>query len=120
MWDGSPLYLAVSEDKVSERDYLPRPETLGGCLLMSDAGYPSLEYFAERDKHRAAFLMRAGKQFNPRIVKAMSGNGKTLPKLEGLKVQDLRRRLSRAQVLDPDVAWDSDQCRMIIFWHKEE
>lgn len=116
----SPLYLAISEDKASERDYLPRPDTLCGCLLMADAGYPRLDYFAEMDKHRASFLMRAGKQFNPRIAKATTGNGKALPKLEGLKVQEVRRRLSRAKMLDLDMVWDCYQCRMIIFWHKEE
>ncbi|MCF1437987.1 MAG: IS4 family transposase, partial [Shewanella sp.] len=57
--DDQPLKLGLSADTASERDYLPQSETMKNKLLLADAGYVSLEYMAEVERHGGYFLMRS-------------------------------------------------------------
>ncbi|MCF1457729.1 MAG: IS4 family transposase, partial [Shewanella sp.] len=119
--DDQPLKLGLSADTASERDYLPQSETMKNKLLLADAGYVSLEYMAEVERHGGYFLMRSTKQINPTIARALNSKEQEIKSLVGLKLKALaHRRGGRAPVLDLDVTWQHYQCRMVLFWHQEE
>jgi hypothetical protein len=119
--DEQPHKLEISADTASERTYLPLPAELSNHLLLADAGYVSLKYMAELQRHGGFYVMRATKHLNPEIVRAFNAKNKEMPKLVGMKLKDLqKRRGGRARALDLDVRWQSHQCRMVLVWHKEE
>lgn len=116
-----PLKLEISADTASERAHLPTPSELTHQLLLADAGYVSLAFMEEVHNNGGFYVMRATKQLNPEITKALNGKGDEVKKLAGMKLKDLqKRRGCRTHVLDLDVHWSKHQCRMVLFWHKEE
>jgi hypothetical protein len=117
--DAQPIKLEISADTASERDYLPEAERMTQKLLLADAGYVGLKYMADIERNNGFYLMRATKQINPWITRALHAKGKEVKALAGLKLKDLKqRRGARTQVLD--VQWQRHECRMILFWHKKE
>jgi hypothetical protein len=119
--DAQPIKLGISADTASERDYLPKAEQMTHKLLLADAGYIGLKYMADIERNNGFYLMRATKQINPTITRALHSKGKEVKALAGLKLKDLKqRRGARTQVLDLDVQWQRHDCRMVLFWHKKE
>lgn len=120
LFDQQPLTMAVSADTTSEQHYLPAAETLQGKLLLADAGYLNIGYFASITENRGSFLVRGKDNLNPQITGAWNGQGKPLKRLPGLNLKDLTRRKCRSEVTDIDVKWKNYACRIIRRWFAEE
>jgi hypothetical protein len=48
----------IAPDKEAERQFLPKPSTLNGKLLLADRGYPGVTYFKAIDEHGGSFIVR--------------------------------------------------------------
>jgi len=117
--DAQPIKLGISADTASDRDYLPKAEQMTHKRLLADAGYVGLKYMADIERNNGFYLIRATKQINLRITRALHSKGKEVKALAGLKLQELKqRREARTQVLDLDVQWQRHECSMILFWQK--
>jgi len=64
----APEVTYMTPDKDSERDYLPEPATLAGCLLLADRGYPSWPYVAKVRDADGAYIMRLKGGLKPDVV----------------------------------------------------
>jgi hypothetical protein len=67
----------IAADSEEERQFLPKPSTLAGQLLLADRGYPSTKYFDEVDKHGGSFIVRLTRSHAPWVYAAWLG-GKRL------------------------------------------
>ena len=92
--------MQVSADTASERQFLPEPERLNNSLLLADAGYIDMAYFAKVNEADGFYLVRGSKSLNPKIIRAWRGDEREVPKLAGLSLKDAGRRHCRAEVLD--------------------
>ena len=54
----SPVCMQVSADTASERQFLPEPERLNNSLLLADAGYIDMAYFAKLNEAGGFYLVR--------------------------------------------------------------
>jgi len=68
----------IAADSEEERQFLPKPSTLAGQLLLADRGYPSTKYFDEVGKHGGNFIVRLTRSHDPWVYAAWLG-GKRLP-----------------------------------------
>jgi hypothetical protein len=55
----------VAPDCDAERQFLPDPATLTGCLLLADRGYPSVPYFEAVQAAGGAFIVRLTSSYAP-------------------------------------------------------
>ncbi len=115
-----PLRLEITADTQTERTFLPEAATLAGSLLLADAGYISAKYMSEVASYGGCYLMRYSKGLNPTITQAYNATGKQVKSLLGLRFKALRRRTSRSDLLDLDVTWEGNDCRMVCYWHARE
>ncbi|MCE9685672.1 IS4 family transposase [Shewanella sp. AS16] len=116
-----PVSLTLTPDRSSERAHLPKAETLTDTLLLADAGYMDLNYFAALARHGGYFLMRGAKHLNPSVIRAIDNKGKVIEKMANKPLKEVLKSSGRKRVLvDLDVAWKQYQCRMVAIWHKEE
>ena len=96
--DVTAIHLAP--DSEAERQFLPDPATLSGCLLLADRGYPSVPYFAAIRAQQGAFIIRLSASHDPHVIAAWR-HGRRLP-----VAQDIR--LSRFLVQHRGVSLDLD------------
>src|SRR5215471_19902411 len=68
----------IAADSEEERQFLPKPSTLAGQLLLADRGYPSTKSFDEVGKHGGSFIVRLTRSHDPWVYAAWLG-GKRLP-----------------------------------------
>ena len=116
----SPVCMQVSADTASERQFLPEPERLNNSLLLADAGYIDMAYFAKLNEAGGFYLVRGSKSLNPKIIRAWRGDEREVPKLAGLSLKDAGRRHCRAEVLDMVVKSGKFEYRLIRRWFAEE
>ena len=109
----SPVCMQVSADTASERQFLPEPERLNNSLLLADAGYIDMAYFAKLNEAGGFYLVRGSKSLNPKIIRAWRGDEQEVPKLAGLSLKDAGRRHCRAEVLDMVVKSGKVEYRLI-------
>lgn len=55
----------IAPDKEAERQFLPAPCALKGCLLLADRGYPAVDYFEAVDKEGGSFIVRLSRSHDP-------------------------------------------------------
>ena len=115
-----PVCMQVSADTASERQFLPEPERLNNSLLLADAGYIDMAYFAKVNEADGFYLVRGSKSLNPKIIRAWRGAEREVPKLAGLSLKDAGRRHCRAEVLDMVVKSGKFEYRLIRRWFAEE
>jgi hypothetical protein len=115
-----PKAMTITADTASERTYLPPPALMGNKLLLADAGYVDFRYFGQLSHHGGSFIVRGGKNLNPVIIEARTGQGRLLPKLVGKKLKDLSRKTNRSRVLDLKIKRGQDEFRVIRRWFAEE
>jgi len=96
--DVTTLHLAP--DAVGERQFLPDPMALRGCLLLADRGYPSVEYFAAVRAAGGAFIVRLSTSHDPYVLAAWK-QGRRLVVPTGI-------RLSRFLAQHPRTSLDVD------------
>jgi hypothetical protein len=116
----SPVEMTITADTASERDFLPKPETMRNKLLLADAGYPDFSFFTELERHGGFYIFRAAKSLNPTVIEARISQGRRLPKLEGKKLKDITRGTNRSEVLDLSVRRGKQEFRVIRRWFAEE
>jgi hypothetical protein len=116
----SPLCMRVSADTASERQFLPDAKGLNNSLLLADAGYIDMAYFAQVNEAGGFYLVRGSKSLNPKIIKAWRGDGREVQKLAGLSLKDAGRRHCRAEVLDMEVKSGKYEYRLVRRWFAEE
>lgn len=68
----------IAADSEEERQFLPKPSTLAGQLLLADRGYPSTKYFDEVDKHGGSFIVRLTRSHDPWVYAAWLGGQRLL------------------------------------------
>jgi len=66
--DGTAIHLVP--DCEAERQCLPEPGTLTGCLLLADRGYPSAPYFTAVQARGGAFIIRLTTSHDPYVTAA--------------------------------------------------
>jgi len=86
----APVITWLAPDKVSERDYLPDPESLQGALLLADRGYPSWDYLAKVRDAGGSFIMRLKGGLRPDVI-AIFRNGQQVDLPETVDLQDFCR-----------------------------
>jgi hypothetical protein len=92
-----PDSVNLTEDTAPERDYLPSPASLSGCLFMADSGYFSKTYIQQLQEVCAYFIMRMSNSVNPMAL---------CPKTQQLKpLKTWLKELPSSGVLDLDVQW---------------
>jgi hypothetical protein len=92
-----PDSVNLTEDTAPERDYLPSPASLSGCLFMADSGYFSKAYIQQLQEACAYFIMRMSNSVNPMAL---------CPKTQQLKpLKTWLKELPSSGVLDLDVQW---------------
>ena len=74
--DVTAIHLAP--DCEAERQFLPEPSSLTGCLFLADRGYPSLAYFLAVRAHGGAFIIRLSTSHDPHVTAAWQ-QGRRLP-----------------------------------------
>jgi hypothetical protein len=105
---GQPDCVSLTEDTAPERDYLPSPTALTGCLFMADAGYFSKRYMQQLHEACAYFIMRMSNSINPMAVCTVSQQKKPL--------KTWLKELPGKGVLDLDVHWpDGPVYRCVAF-----
>jgi hypothetical protein len=97
VFKGQPDCVNLTEDTAPERDYLPSPASLSGCLFMADAGYFSKIYIQQLQDACAYFIMRMSNSINPMAVCTKTQQVKPL--------KTWLKALPGAGVLDLDVQW---------------
>ncbi len=60
----------VSADTEGERQFLPEPGELSGCLLLADRGYPNLDYFEDLDDAGGSYVVRLSSAHKPYVKRA--------------------------------------------------
>lgn len=55
----------IAPDTEAERQFLPPPATLKGCLLLADRGYPAVDYFEAVEEEKGSFIVRLSRTHNP-------------------------------------------------------
>jgi hypothetical protein len=55
----------IAPDCDAERQFLPEPAALAGCLLLADRGYPSAPYFEAVEAAGGAFIVRLSGSYDP-------------------------------------------------------
>ncbi len=90
----------VAPDSEAERQFLPAPATLAGCLLLADRGYPSVPYFEAVQAAGGAFIVRLTSSYDPWVRAAwVEGRRAAVPP---------RMRLSRVLAQHPGCPLDLD------------
>ena len=97
VFKGQPDCVNLTEDTAPERDYLPSPASLSGCLFMADAGYFSKIYIQQLQDACAYFIMRMSNSINPMAICTKTQQVKPL--------KTWLKALPGAGVLDLDVQW---------------
>lgn len=114
----------LTEDTRSERACLPKlPKSLAGQLILIDAGYFELAYFAAVDDREGNFICRASQRINPTIHKAMREDGKALNRFSGQKLKEVLSHFPKDQCVDLDVVWPQDKHRvhrLIVRWNGQQ
>lgn len=115
--------VVLAPDKEAERQYLPPPEQLGGTLVLTDRGYPSVKQFVQWAKSAANFLVRLSTSFDP-LVLAFWHRGKRHPLRKPMR---LSRWLSQQPkgMMDLDVRFVQKNktladLRLVLFPGKEK
>ena len=93
----------VAPDKDAERPFLPAPDTLAGCLLLADRGYPAVPYFTAVEAHGGAFIVRLTRSHDPWICAAWV-DGQRTPVRAGRRLSRVLAQYPR-QRLDLDVEY---------------
>lgn len=113
------LRVALSPDRQGERDFLPKPETLTGKLLLGDRGYFDLDYARRVTESGGGFVLRSKTDINPRVEACWVG-GKKRRSLAGDPLQATMERLG-AKSADFDVIWDRRpprfRARLVAIWN---
>lgn len=113
-----------SEDTKSERACLPPlPTSLALVLMMFDAGYFDLEYFAAIDDREGSFLCKAPQSINPVIHHAVREDGKNFNRYKGKKLKEVLSRFPKDQCMDLDVEWPQFKgwiFRLVVRWNDKK
>ncbi len=114
------LDVTITPDTATERDYLPPVTSMKGKLILADAGYVDKGWFAAVDQQGGYYLVRGSQSLNPVVLSAQNLRGRKCPKLSGKKLKEIDRKTNRSEVLDMDVAWGKQCCRLLRRWHAPE
>ncbi len=107
VFENNPLSITLTADKEAERVNGPRPEDLGGCLLLEDRGYQSREFFGGMIAAGSSFIIRGTKDIRPTILRAYDTNGRRCRRLRRLEGKKLNWRTLPRETVDLDIQWGS-------------
>ena len=114
----------LTEDTRSERACLPPlPPSLANVLMLTDAGYFELEFFAAIDDREGSFLCKAPQRINPVILSAVREDGKNLNRYKGENLKDVLSGFPKNQCLDLDVEWPNFKgwvFRLVVRWNDKK
>ena len=114
----------LTEDTRSERACLPPlPSSLAYVLMLIDAGYFELQFFAAVDDREGSFLCKAPQSINPLILNAVREDGKSLNRYKGKKLKEVLSRFPKKQCLDLDVEWPDFKgwvFRLVVRWNDKK
>ena len=114
----------LSEDTRSERECLPPlPASLAYVLMLVDAGYFELAFFAAIDDREGSFLGKAPQGINPLILGAVREDGKSLNRYKGKNLKYVLSRFPKNQCVDLDVEWPNFKgwiFRLVVRWNDKK
>jgi DDE family transposase len=96
--------VAVAADSEAERQFLPEPASLAGCLLLADRGYPSTKYFDALRASGGAFIVRLSRSHDPWVRMAWV-DGKRHPPRKPVRLSRFIVEHS-GRTMDLDVEYD--------------
>ena len=99
--DVTAIHLAP--DCEAERQCLPEPRSLAGCLFLADRGYPSVSYFTAVQAHEGAFIIRLSTAHDPYVTAAWQ-QGRRLPVARNLRLSRFLARHAGVSV-DLDIEY---------------
>ena len=109
--------VVLSPDSSAERQFLPEVEQLEGALLLADRGYFSRAYLRALDHAGGYFIVCAGKNINPLIVRAVDEHGQTIKRFANRPLKDVTSKLSRFKHIDMQVRFGTGKrafdCRLV-------
>ena len=94
----------ITPDSLSERNYLPSPETLRDCLLLADRGYDGIPYLSAVDSAGGFYNVRIRSIHDP-IVESIESCLPKLKKLEGHHLSWVLSHLKKKRIWDLDVVF---------------
>lgn len=119
-----PCSISLTPDTASERDYLPEPQTLSGCLLLVDRGYFDLEWFQDLQDAGGFYIARCKNNINPIVVSAHREDGKILKHVQGKPLKKVQGKLLKRQRTELVVSWKKGKhtitARLVACWIKRE
>jgi hypothetical protein len=94
----------IAPDKEAERQFLPQPSALKGCLLLADRGYPAVDYFEAVDNEGGSFIVRLSRSHDP-WVRAAWVNGRRVKTPKQIRLSAFIARNAQRQ-MDLDVEYE--------------
>ena len=107
-----PREITLTSDVHSEAQYMPAPESLNNCLVVSDRDYFKKSYFRDVAHHDGSFIIKGKVNMNPTIITALTDDGVTRKRWENKSLEDIRAKLLKSKTMDMDVQWP-DKIRAI-------
>jgi hypothetical protein len=97
------ISVSVAPDTQGERDFLPSPEQLRGCLLLADRGYQDIDYCADVAQAGGALIIRHQLQINPTLTQCFV-QGRRIRRFAGRRLHDVLKTF-RGSNVDLDGFW---------------
>ena len=97
------ISVSIAPDTQGERDFLPSPEELKGCLFLADRGYQGIDYCAAVAQTGGAVIIRHQLQINPTLTQCFV-DGRRIRRFAGRKLHEVLKTF-RGSNVDFDGLW---------------
>jgi hypothetical protein len=97
------ISVSLAPDTQGERDFLPPPEELKGCLFLADRGYQDIDYCAAVAQAGGAVIIRHQLQINPTLTQCFV-DGRRIRRFAGRKLHEVLKTF-RGSNVDFDGLW---------------
>ena len=116
------LRVSVTSQSKGEPQFLPRPNSLKGQLILADRGYASIDYCAAVQDAGGHFVIRFKAVVNP-VIKSCRVGGLLLGHLHGSKLRKVASTL-QGRNADLDVVWPRPGgqpvgLRLLLLWNPQ-
>jgi hypothetical protein len=116
------LRVSVTAQAEGEPQFLPKPKSLTGQLILADRGYASIDYCAAVQEAGGHFVIRFKGTVNP-VIKTCRIGGRLIDHYRGVKLRDVLSSL-QGRSADLDVVWarhgaEPVELRLLLLWNHQ-
>ena len=116
------LRVSVTSQSKGEPQFLPKPNSLKGKLILADRGYASIDYCAAVQEAGGHFVIRFKGVVNP-VIKSCRVGGLLVKHLHGSKLREVASTF-QGRNADLDVVWarpgaQSVELRLLLLWNPQ-